>query len=465
VKIFILILVIHSIIFSNIYLLTFNFQEKESKSLFLINSSTFSLSNQFILKDIWNKTIGGDQIDVARSITRSKLGGYAITGWTNSSGKGNYDIYVLRISDNGTIIWNQTFGSTGEDQGYQIIESGPSNFAISSTFINETALFPNSDFLVIKMLDNGTLMWNRTYSGPEQTSTSMVGDLGRSIVECSNGDLALAGVTVTNTGHSDVWLFRVSPLGIKKWERTYHNLDIDRCYTPHSLIECSNGDFAIACYTYNSTKSNDVWLIRTDQFGNPKWNKTFGSDGYERPEALIECQNGDFAIIGNTKGFGAGGQDAWLIRTDPFGNQLWNKTYGGIEEDKASQIVEMLDGGFTIVGTTHSFDIGQGDGWIIRTDSFGNVIWNLTIGTINGDGLNSLVSLGNGSYVLAGITHEFGEVLSDIWIIKIQVSEAESDSYANNLIKGYELLILIITPILLISIIYYRMTKKNKIIQ
>ncbi|MHA1196142.1 MAG: hypothetical protein ACTSSM_08600, partial [Promethearchaeota archaeon] len=232
-----------------------------------------------------------------------------------------------------------------------------------------------------------------------------------------------------------------------------------------SLIECSNGDFAIACYTYNSTKSNDVWLIRTDQFGNPKWNKTFGSDGYERPEALIECQNGDFAIIGNTKGFGAGGQDAWLIRTDPFGNQLWNKTYGGIEEDKASQIVEMLDGGFTIVGTTHSFDIGQGDGWIIRTDSFGNVIWNLTIGTINGDGLNSLVSLGNGSYVLAGITHEFGEVLSDIWIIKIQVSEAESDSYANNLIKGYELLILIITPILLISIIYYRMTKKNKIIQ
>ncbi len=148
--------------------------------------------------------------------------------------------------------------------------------------MNETALFPNSDFLVIKMLNNGTLMWNRTYSGPEQTSTSMVGDLGRSIVECSNGDLALAGVTVTNTGHSDVWLFRVSPLGIKKWERTYHNLDIDRCYTPHSLIECSNGDFAIACYTYNSTKSNDVWLIRTDQFGNPKWNKTFGSDGYER---------------------------------------------------------------------------------------------------------------------------------------------------------------------------------------
>ncbi len=101
-----------------------------------------------------------------------------------------------------------------------------------------------------------------------------------------------------------------------------------------------------------------VWLIKTNAAGFHQWNKTYGDlIGYQRPEGLVECSNQGFAIIANTQSFGARNSDAWIIRTDCFGVQLWNKTYGGIEEDGGGQIIEMADQGFTFVGGTHSYDM------------------------------------------------------------------------------------------------------------
>ena len=249
-----------------------------------------------------------------------------------------------------------------------------------------------------------------------------MGDLGRSIVECPNGDLVLAGTTITDAGGCDVWLFRLSSIGNRIWDRTFDNRDIDRCYNPHSLVRCSDGGFAIACYTYNASTSSDVWIIRTDSFGIHLWNKTFGDDsGYQRPEGLVECADGGFGIIANTHSFGAGGADAWLIRTDALGNQLWNQTYGGTEEDSGGAILAMTDGGFTIGGGTHSFDLGNGDAWLVRTDENGTLLWNHTVGDIYGNSISSIVFEGSNTYTAAGGTIRAGDVFGDIWVFKARV--------------------------------------------
>jgi hypothetical protein len=408
---------------------------------------------------IWNKTYGGDYVDVAQSITNSSLGGYIISGWTNSSGAGDLDIWVLRISEDGTQVWNRTFGGVEEDKGFEIIECISGGFAIAATFTNTSTTPNNNDFSVIKIADNGNLLWHKNYSGPEQTDVSLISDLGRSIVECPNGDLVLAGVTITATGASDAWLFQIGPNGIKKWDRTYDHWYNERCYTPHSLVRCSDGGFAIACYTYNASLSNDVWLIRTDPFGIPLWNKTYGvASGYERPEALIQCEDGGFGIMANTQSFGAGATDAWFIRTDALGNQLWNKTFGGSEEDACTKAIIMPDGGFTLMGTTHSFDIGNGDAWIIRIDSDGNLLWNHTIGDPYGNGISAFLYLGNNTYIATGTTHQLGLLYEDVWILKFQVITDEPLD-PNGTIPGYDFSLSL--GIITVLIIFLR--KKNKI--
>jgi hypothetical protein len=394
---------------------------------------------------IWNKTFGGDYVEEAQSIIKSRLGGYIISGWTNSSGAGDLDIYILRIAEDGTHLWNRTFGDVEEDKGFEIIEYSTGGFVIAGTVTNTTTFQNNKDFSVIRLADNGNLIWHKNYSGPDQTDVSLKSDLGRSIVECPNGDLALAGVTGTNAGASDTWLFRIGPNGLMKWNRTFDHWDNERCYTPHSLALCNDGGFAIACYTYNSTLSNDVWLIRTNSLGIVLWNKTYGvNSGYERPESIITCSDNGFAIMANTQSFGAGGSDGWFIRTDPIGNQIWNKTFGGSEEDSCSQVIEKPGGGFTLIGSTHSFDEGNGDGWIIRIDEVGNIEWNHTIGNPYGNGFTSFQALQNNTYVATGTTQYLGMVFRDLWVIKFQIIVSEiPETLPNDTISGFNLFLIL----------------------
>ncbi|MHA1244919.1 MAG: hypothetical protein ACTSP7_10155, partial [Candidatus Heimdallarchaeota archaeon] len=331
-----------------------------------VQASEPALDTEIIV--YWNKTYSAPFVEEAQSIIKHPTVGYVVSGWTNSSGAGDFDIFILRIADDGTPIWNKTIGNVGEDKGFQIINCAVGGFAVASTFYNTTALHNNSDFLVTRIANDGTTIWNRTYSGPAQTDVSIKSDLGRSLVECPNGDLALAGTTLDVNNDCEVWLIRISFTGTRLWEQTFANREIDRCFNPHSLVRCSDGGFAISCYTYNSSTSNDVWLIKTDALGIHQWNKTFGDEsGYQRPEGLVQCADGGFGIIANTHSFGAGGADAWVIRTDASGNQIWNQTYGGTEEDGGGYIMEMADGGFTIGGGTHNDDLGNGDAWILRT--------------------------------------------------------------------------------------------------
>ncbi|MHA1211511.1 MAG: hypothetical protein ACTSSH_03530, partial [Candidatus Heimdallarchaeota archaeon] len=361
--------------------------------------------------------------DQANSIVKSPAGGYAIAGWTNTSGKGDLDSLLLRIAPDGTHLWNRTFGAEEEDKGFQVINCNSCGFALTSIFMNTSAPVTNSDFLITRLANDGSVFWNKSYSGPNQDDISQwVGDKGYSIAECSNNDFIVAGVTAGIVDDSDVWLMRISSTGVRLWQHTYHQRYIDRCFAPHSVVQCQDGGFAVLGYTYNSSHTNQVWLIRTNPAGIELWNQTYGDNtGYQRPEGLVECSDGGFGIIANTHTFGAGDADGWLIRTDASGNQLWNQTFGGTEADGTDFLMEMLDGGFTVSGSTNSFDVGNGDAWLIRVDENGTILWNFTIGDTNGNSATSFVYEGGDTYTVVGNTLRFGEVLSDIWVFKVKI--------------------------------------------
>jgi len=411
------ILFLFTLLFSNVQYLK---QEVFSSD---IKIKLNSITTETKLELIWEQIYEGPFVEEGKSIIKCPGNGYVISGWTNSSGVGDLDVLVMRIADDGTHQWNVTIGDVEEDKGFQVISLQSGGYAVISTYMNTSAVHTNSDIMLTRIAEDGTIQWNKYYSGPEQDDvTSWVGDLGRSIVECSNGDIALAGVTVTDEGNCDVYLFRVAPNGILLWNRTFHNWDIDRCYTPHSLVLCDDGGFALACYTYNETQSNDVWIIRTNQFGVHLWNKTYGdSGGYQRPEGLVQCSDGGFAIIANTHTFCLGYSDAWVIRTDSFGNQLWNQTYGGEESDGGGFIAELPNEDLVFSGTTHSFDVGNGDAWLVRIAMNGSLIWNHTLGNEYGNSGGPFVNEGNDTYTVLGGTMRVGESFGDIWIFKTQI--------------------------------------------
>jgi hypothetical protein len=414
------------------------------------------------LEMIWNHTYGEYKSETVKSLVRLSNGNYILSGYLNVSD--NFDFMIRCFDPNGNSLWNQTFGYEEDDYGFQVVACNSSGIAVIGRITNTTALFDNNDACIVRMAPNGIILWNRTYIGPEQTASSITDDRIYSIVECGNGDFVAAGVTSITGEGSNVWLIRVDSFGNLLWNRTYHNWDIDRCFEPHCLVQTQDNGFAIAGYTYNSTHSNDVWLIRTNAAGYEVWNKTFGAiDEYQRPNALVECAKGGFGILAANKSSSGLYTDSWIIRTDSIGNEIWNQTYGGAESDGGSQLREMPDGGFAFVGSTHSFDVGQGDIWLVRTHMNGTVKWNHTIATPYGENGASFVYEGIDIFTIAGHHNPVGMPGSVIWLMRVKINVILPQEEENPPeIGGFNVyLFWLISIISIISIIRAQKSKKR----
>jgi len=205
-----------------------------------------------------------------------------------------------------------------------------------------------------------------------------------------------------------------------EWSRTYGGADVDWA---HSVVETSDGGYALGGYTCSFGAGRDAWLVKVDSSGNHQWNKTYGGDGYDWAYPVVETSDGGYALAGGTTSFGAGNEDAWLVKVDSSGNMQWNITYGGADVDWAHSVVETSDGGYALAGGTYSFGTGNfADFWLVKTDSSGNTEWTRTYGGTDEDRARSVVETSDGGYALGGYTRSFGAGGYDFWLVKTDSS-------------------------------------------
>jgi hypothetical protein len=227
-------------------------------------------------------------------------------------------------------------------------------------------------------------------------------------------------------GDADTWIIKTDSAGNEVWNKTYGRANDDGAF---SIVQTGDGGFALAGNTYSFSGGNntDIWLIKTDIYGREDWNKTFGGAKDDFGYSVIQTGDGGYALIGITNSSGAGYEDAWLIKTDASGNKLWDRTYGSSLNDEAYYVVQTKDGGYAIAGSTVCVGAGFWDAWLIKTDSYGNTQWSQTYGGVSDDQITSMVMTEDG-FVLTGPTNTFGAGEWDAWLLEVSGNKQHSAS-------------------------------------
>ena len=311
----------------------------------------------------WQRAWGGPDWDDPATVVATSDGGYLLAGSTKSFGRGERDVWVLKVDAFGVDQWQKTSGESFVDMAWDAVESTDGTFVVAG-FTQDVSDVSDAQAWILTLNPDGQAQRERTYGGPGWEEA-------RSIVQTSDGGYAFAGSTESfGAVGEDGWIVKLDTRDGIEWEKRYGGPEREYFL---SLAPTSDGGFVAAGGTYPGGGQPDAWVMRLDGTGEVLWQERLGGLDHDLALAAAELDDGSVLVSGITHSMGAGFQDAWLIRLDPFGAVLWQKTYGGGNQEGATAPASTPDGGIAIGGFTDSFGAGLGDLWLLKLDEAGNV--------------------------------------------------------------------------------------------
>ncbi len=362
----------------------------------------------------WEASFGGTHIEKGYSVQQAVDGGYILLGVTLSKGADQTDFWLIKTNSAGEMEWDQTFGGTMDDWGRGVKQTKDGGYIlVGSTFSFGAG---KADIWLIKTDANGVKKWARVFGGAEV-------DLGCAVQQTTDGGYILVGHTQSKgAGRADLWLIKTNSTGIKEWERTFGGSQWDAGY---SVQQTRDGGYILVGHTKSKGEGkSDVWLIKADATGNKLWEKIYGGRQEDVGRWVEQTQDGGYILVGWTKSKGSGGADIWLIKTNANGVKQWEKTFGGVGNDWSRCVQQTQDGGYILLGSTASFTAEQSyDFWLIKTDVNGNRQWDRMYGTPYWDRGRFLQQTNDGGYILIGYKFTVKDQRDhQLWVIKTDSS-------------------------------------------
>ena len=373
---------------------------------------------------IWQKTIGGIGYDWIDAVVSDENGNSFVVS-TLQEGD-NHQVQVSKMDNRGQPVWTTSIGGDRDETGKEVVLSKDGSLIILGASYSNN-LHPSvehkgfSDIFVAKLSQNGTLESIQTYGGSEIDQPS-------SIIEKSNGNLLITATSWSkdfdvpnNMGGSDIWVFELNPSGTIVWNQTFGSSNDD--YAANVIIH-ENGSLLIAGNTESYEGANydknhgdfDVVLYKVSSNGITQWTSLFGGYLADFASGVTLMDNGNYLVGATTTSKDGdvfesfGGSDAWLFEVAKNGDLLWSRTYGSIGNESIADIKNVGDG-FVIFGSSSSpvmNDItgnGSQDFWLCEINDEKEIIDEYLFGASGFEEGYAMALTDDGSVIMGGISN------------------------------------------------------------
>ena len=375
---------------------------------------------------LWQQARGGSLQDQLFGFENTPEGAYLAVGFTRSNDvRGlnkksvDSDMWVIKISSRGNTLWQKTFGGSFSEEARAVKVTRDGGYVIVG-FTDSRELFAKKrDFYVVRLDALGNVLWQKAYGGDGD-------DIAHNVVVLEDGGFLVVGETKSTAGLSnsfkggiDAWVIRLDRQGNLMWDRNFGGAGNER-YT--NIIEAPDRQTFLLLGETDSRDGDirenrgklDILLTSLDPYGKPRWHKTYGGSDNDISHGLVLTPDDQVIFAGTT--FSNDGQvknhkgegDVWIVKLNPEGNILWEKTYGGSGDEGANGVSVTFGGSILVAGTTRSDDgditerKGLYDGWVFRLSSEGKMLWQKTMGGNGKDDFQMIREIPSGDYLVVG---------------------------------------------------------------
>lgn len=298
----------------------------------------------------WTKTYSNTNDEVAKHITLGLDGGYLLAS-TQVDVNNNQTIFFTKIGASGDIGWRRSYFINDSTSVEKVITTSDNEYLIlaNTTKYNFTNSNPSgkSDVLLMKLDVSGNFLWSKQYGGNDD-------EFGYDLEE----KIALNGYVVVGSSISfaeptqaltNAFIFQTNSVGTENGKITYGGTNIDIAYEVEPV---SDGYLICGETQSNGNGDKDVYLFKVElNIFSLVFEKYFGGPGVDIGNAITSTSTGDFLIGATTNSIGNGANDAYLIKTDANGNELFVQTYGSTDDEKTNDIISLTDNKIIMLGS------------------------------------------------------------------------------------------------------------------
>ena len=378
------------------------------------------------LKMDWQNSWGGNSWEEFFDILKTQDGGYIVYGYSHSTdieglpNKGESDAIIVKYDKDGNLLWQNSWGGNDEEGFYDILQTQDGGFIVYGySYSTDIEGLPNkgeSDAIIVKYDKDGNLLWQNSWGG--NSSDSFDG-----MIQTQDGGFIVYGYSVSrdieglpNKGGTDAIIVKYDKDGNMLWQKNWGGKSLEKFY---DILETQEGGFIVYGYSQSTDieelpnkGESDAIIVKYDKDGNLLWQNSWGGNSWEEFYNILQTQDGGFVVYSysystDIEGLpNKGESDAIIVKYDKDGNLLWQKSWGGNNEEGFSEILQTQDCGFIVSGNSYSTDIeglpnkGESDAIIVKYDKDGNMLWQKSWGGNRSERFNEILQTPDGGFIV-----------------------------------------------------------------